>query len=1628
MDDDKGIDNVEIKKNIIKIAYIIKFRDKSIQPPIFPENVSNPINEILGNFDYLIERIKYENNEIEFSMDKKIDSFNSQELEQIKLNMYYQRKTYSDLAQHLPKLRELIHQNNLIDAFLQFQTKINIILGAVKHFILKNQSEHNKSVNLIFDKLVASMCSINFSKLPLESLRNINELLSNLKKEISSIKTKTNKIQEALTIVNEGNKLIKSIYLAKWTISLFESITFESQVSQKNNSSKTKILVKPLKLNLCLTPNSESDYLLSDLKKKIEDISNQLKNDDNIDASKKNDYILLFKNTLNSNIKFYSPVFILMDVLNAVSSLDIKNKAIDSKSFFKIANFFDSLSSAIQIFYCLPKVIKGSSEISTFITQVKKFNISKNSLENILIKIDQQKYQSSFKAFSLLISYFKYIISIGEIIDIINNSIKKQIVSIDLSILKPSSPTYEFLIIDYVKNEKLNKINIFRSLNIINNNAEALQHLGINIYRDHNSNAVYPLSFSDYLKRVNESIFNLKKIVFENNDIEIKGSNINLVTFLSEFQKEIQNLPFSINAIPLLALRIKTFSFLQDNLEIDPNPCLNLIFQLYSMLYCSYSLFCNLDHIGSVPLNASIHLSFLLTLCSELSELNPAYQSFQEYFSKVNLFQIHFRELFSIITCLKNQTEKILSTQLPINIKDILNQISSHSEYMKLILSFIKEKLSNDSTINRAKDINEFISNLSTLHAKALKKSTIIDYSIKIELLGEKISNKKHELAKYKIDYSEYIKIIKLFRKLRLSFEQKSLANHLLNFLELLQLNQIDINGCPDINETHHTILSLQDDKFLDHERISDKELDIFYEFFDKQTNKSTPRSILYMISPQLLHHHFITIINRLSLLWDSDISTSKIANELFGEMINLSFESTPQGILQFFASNNDKCYGYFNAIKPILDSYIDKLLKSLHELLQTKNHVKELGQQFSEIHKNIQSIKAKISYEKINWIQNIISIYFQLTQFDFGNIESISLLFELRKTYRIVFYFYIIWRYFNFYNLNYVPNEYDRTIIQYLNDECISKMKVKKSSFSYKTQIDQILKSDIGSDPGVLYQGLKHLKKTLMLFNLGNLVNVLTNDFFDFGSFFSEIPSSLSNFFLLINSSLFNSACFSKKKLFEFFINDPSDSSIYSIISALNLFKKEVSSAPFKVDTSSIDNTLLSCKLLLNIYDIGVVLDCLDSFTPKKYSKYVSGILLLNIRLLIQYLNSRLSKIATILQDDFLISLQKFSKCYISILQIKNIFCYIDGNSKKFQDFIHLWSDFCSTLKPFNISEQYSSFIFLTKSLFDVLNPNQNTDIHALYALTQLYLVSNDPQIIYKLKLSYLFICSQIQRYNKDYEMNQTILPFYEIIEKLEFFGNFYEAFSIIKRITYLINNTNCQEEITLPDTFSIFSFNKNEDISSNENYGDKEENLSIHNLMGIEDQTLLGQKINSLLHANQNDNERFASFPLLQYEVDKIRPKVHKLNDEVNTLNKLHDNLSLFYSATKKHQEEEKEKKKVIASNISNNNEMNKFIKIKHDINMTTEEINNLLNRYEKAYKFSQDIDEDIKLTSSDVTMLQEKQEFLKRAKSVNKYINELSLVSNAKDYFNNAHKQMCKVDNYFRQSVKETIHGFE
>lgn len=1628
--------NITFSGIVSNFLQVIKLQSDTLAPPTFSKQIIDQLTNIFNQ----------------------IQTFS----EQFKSNERYDQLLFQKIVHLMPKIEELINQNYLQFTVVNFQTKLNdahnILRDAMSnspHLNTKFQEIMNqlkKAIALSYSCDISALSSSFFSDLQ-TSLNELDTDLTTLKNSNENESYSSEKIPQALiqnlsAIFNQSLSILLHLNAANSLISeTYLLINSVKKIQQKNLNNELpiqshKIFISPSK------PKIKSDASLDkidQITETVEKLINEFESDPE-KSTKIDEYSMKFDRCIKQEYNFFPPTIIFQNILRSMTDIIIPLD-MENERFQQLTELYQNLFQLILFYYQLPEKISKSSEISLFMNQL-------NDFETIIQESKLNLNAFFTKSLRDFLIFCKLIKSAAETVDKVNLALGQELISLSFAQLKVLKPCKIISFVEYgkiseesveadekklAKMNKIHCVNAFRSLNIISHDIVSLRDRGIDIVSDPMSYEIHPISILPQIIRIRDAIHSLEQQFFQyarNFGNPAEGNESFLSTF-EGIQKEIEEFYAFVSTIPLscIKFRIETLLLYQQKFSVSNEELIQFLLNFYSLVFDIYTSFCKLDEIGTVPISSSIQLSYILTMCDDLADHYPCFNKYLKFFNSIDLFNINNDQVLQFFEKMGKDLEVSLSKW---KMDDIVNEILAFSKEIKNSYEKLASFMSDNLIVSLMKLLVGWVESDSNYKSN----SNIKELNIKMQALKSMILQKVKESQEFaeSFDFNAICKVCDLFTKLRDRFEEKCRIQSFLSFVKCSQNYESEEIQIPTESEKVENELSQKEEaseKKKIEAKIEPKRTEVKKKFnvftnekarqiwFDKsnpffETKKGN--GIIEYITPSLVFDHFNDIVNKYCHFLSLSDSFIQNINEAFGEMVKESsekYEASKEELQVFFSSNYEQFKLFLKKEKTEIKAQFDIAIRNLNDF---GSELKSRDAHFSEIVKNLNTIRSSFRFNSIDLLKEL----FQLTQNvnsilkSNESIESFNVSSSFQRLNHMIYYCYLVRRYFKSLESDRIQCQLDTSLhrILFENFSESEHLIPESSSSIIQSQIHFVLKGEIGCNPVQLENSMKILKLFGQIINLPVILNIIECEFFNFEKFFARLPHHLTGLQFLINSRLFSSANYAKKSLFELISTNFTIEKCESTVYALEKLKDQLKLAPFEVDLQQINEAISACNTISDINQIALIDDSLSSFCANSECDpenriFIAGVDVLSLRIRVLSIQSRLLKLSRAFPEQYDDTMRTFLRSFSTVFQVPDHFGVYESNDSFFSEFIRLWTSFVSSLKPVDLSEVYDKLRHSTRIIISALNDTNHKDIAQLKALDQLFQTTHDPQPIFKMRLSFLYVQKQLSKYTKAYKENE--LPFNQVDECLQILFLQNEFSLLIETTTKLLNDSfNCTKPINCLSTFSIDY--KEGEIKSEfdgENYESKsliDEQLSFAN------QTSLAQMIHITAAADQKDFEKLAGLPMLVCEVNELSNQVSEDQKPIDQLQQIvaymNELLDIIASQTPNSDEEQEN------SNEKDSKEKQSAITscnlIKRDVIISTQCYQNVLKQDQNMVKMNLKIDEENDALLNDIIAKNDKLNNLDIRARSERYSRLFSMLNKSYEMVQNALDTMVILSN--------------
>lgn len=1593
----------DIIVKIIKIyPEITKFRIHGLCPPTFSPQLAT-------NLASLYDQIKPQINQIRPPFNKTQETLE-------KINVL------------LPNLCIFISQNFLQSTITSFQANINNAYLSLQDVITNNPASQSSLEGILnfMKNIVSKSYSMDFPKM---SRKFYDDLNSNLDELIQKINLNQDIPQNNLfdhfsKIISKSSELLKHltsshclIRATRSFISLFVKLRHRNAIPYELEPHA--ILSKPKKPAFSIESSQDAASTIP-----IPQLLNDFKLDPDY-QNKIDDYVKLFNSILSNEYKFSPPLNLFQHFLQNLASATLDK------------SLFEALLKLFLEFYQLPKQAKSIDDIFPFVLQLADFDkLLQAALQN---SNDALLLMEHFtKSICDLLMYFNHIKSAVESADTINSTLEVTLVFTDLTEIHPDKPDFFFSLHNI---PKFTFVTSLRSRNTISNDIASLKKVNIDLTP--NSQAIeelYTASLSAHLLDLRTKLNQLEKKVSKHYltfSKDIKGDSF--LSSLDQIYAQLELFYLNAHSIPILAcdFKVKMGILYSQSFPKDNDSIVASILKIYSVFYDVYATYAKLDVVGLLPISLPIHLSYILTTCELLSDEEGI-----RFFKSVNLFKVNADEIRQASKDLKSRLHKQFS-------QSILDD-SLFNQIFKTIHFLIEDKEQLEHS-----DPNDFIAaylrHLSKW-SKVRDISEIAGIQNRTIILLEKL-NENPDKYNQSIDIQQVETICNLFTSLREKLERERCIKGLLDFFHLSAINvddsKDDINFTPleeiyddnfidEISPVSNDSFSLLDvisdyieaDAQSDYddeieEIIEEKESPPNYQikqFFangdDSKTEFFTNRKarsiwfqsnthslfdtfpetpLKWTFNSNLIGLHFYELMTEFLESINISQEYKQAVRLIFGPMLKLSkFEVIKLTDCPNFFTSNFGLYGKFVTVSNAQISYeFDLTIRALTELLpknkKSDTISSKTGAQITEMIKQLTSIRSSLSMNNFEWFDILFKCYQEvnniLHETDVANEKKVIEAFQ--KLINLIYFSFMIGRCFIAHKMGEVHCELEMSMIKtFISD--FDRQFLQNDQFS-KIILHQIRSSVDNGFQSCFFDNLKVIRTFGRIIGLQLILDKLEEPFFDFIQLFSKLNISNFNLNAFINSTIFSSANFIYNSLFQAELFELSQSKYFETLSAIHSFKREVKNRPISMTVEILKSIKETYKQFSNIKKLYYIFDTISQFLPSAPLSQIKGIHILKLRTLILALKSRIFKLVPLFPS-------KFSPTAESFLRHMSVFDEIPQKlgptrtdklfAKAFSDG---WSSFCSSIQPIDLSEVYSEFSHCLRVIISNLSSLNHSDITDLQTISELFLQSRNPSLIFKLRLSFLYVQQKLAAYTEVF--TDSDLPFAQIYRIFDSVNLYHEFVLLTESITSHFNN-NIIKDSSCPiecPSFTIDTLNQSDDYD----FGIPQQLLT-HQLT-FSEQKQMAEDVHIYSQANEADVQRLTDLPKELTKVHALQSIVKSNQKQIDELQKAKSKMiDLIDSFTQIHQDKEETNMEDKAKKVS---AVGKYFRLRYDATSLKANEDALNRQFLEKVKYNQNVEnENLALTDQLAEQVNESNELTKKSQMY-LYSNMIELSSNSK-----------------------------
>ena len=1477
-----SIETMEFHKIHTKFSSVLKVQADALLPPTFVAEVAEQLGRCLAKI-------------------REID-------EQTRFGPGNGRLFVTSAAQYVPELVELCRNNFLRSTIVSLQEKMANLFDSISQGT--ELSKVNTEMRTVTTKLVVQMKQI-MPKLLLLSSKNVSTgLFSSIQQtmhivgsELASIQMERGEgalsgVADELTVnVKEVESLVRHVGAAHSFIHLCESM--QNDLRKLKSNCDTACL--PLKSHeVLLVPKRPKVKIVKSVEP-IRALMSQCR------EMQRDVFCERFQTLLKKDFQFVPPLVAIRDITKAVVGVRLPTD-MKAKLFERCVTIYKTVGCAFQKYELLNTHVTASdSSLRAFQDAVRALGEEVELLAKSRKKpqgFSAEKTRALQRTYEEFFVIVKDVVKAADLCEQANSALQQRMVYADISSFKLPQVKTRYTIVS----SPWDKVRRINSLSAINENSEIILQLasqGVSLLDPANSQILHPPSLKTLCQNIRYFSEQLETDLFTMSgkaygDYSIAKPGLSILSTFAEFQQNIEEYILHLEVVPvdIMSVRVQSIVLYRQEFPITNDEFFDGIVVEMSALFDLYFILAKMHITGAISLSNICQLTYLATMCDELSNESPLFEPFRDYFRSINIFQVNSAEVTGQIAELQTVLKKCLCEW---SYREIIEDFGRYNKHVSAMVAILK-KGQMDAVI--LKLLAQLSSWLSGLQKGTLDVVAVREMQIKVRVLEKLLTSfiDENKAFRDQVPMKRLGEIINLLTALRRRFEYKRRLKQVLVFLEQVQL---DANSMV-ASETATSIVpcgtSTVDE--TDIERYTDSFKSFHFSepeahawepftanFLKLSRQTQLPLHQVDSLSPKLIYMHFRDLVTRYCQKWSFDNKFIEVVTECFGGILEEEVDMSLQSVGDFFTRHGN-CFEMFcERILPHLEAHLEMVSRALANVIPTKRvSAGTNGVRISDINKGLQRIKKKLSLSDYSWYPEIVKLHHQLcpllddtaTSSDGKHPSSL-----FRRLCRKSYLCFLCSRCFSVFastSIQYAP---DLASLRALIRDFLDKPSLSNDgTFLMRHQIEQILRSDVGIEPAILEASMRILRRSCSLINIKAIVEMIDGEFFAFPDFFAALPQEASCFTRMLKSRLWQGANQARTCLFKLIATDYCDGLARECIMVLHEFQSELDVGSISVDRAPVFAAMSAVRILQSLSDVADTFECVDAFLPKTDdTNLISASMILRLRILLQALQLRIEKIL-VCSDRFSYMYDLLGPVIIAFSSVPERFGLIDANQFSLSEFRVSWKSFCDQFRPASLNHDWKNFEEASRAVVNGLREAVAEgripldDVNALEFLVNGYNVSHDPSLLFMLKLAFMYFECVAQ---KSAIPVLSHLPFQRAQESIKSLTLFREICLLITSLTERVNSL-FKEEISIPSTF----------IDTACPVTKTTPDVSVTEPLTLAQQTNVAFMLRAYADSNQRELERLASLPMAKRRLDHLKPTLEKLQQENVSLTEINTVLS--------------------------------------------------------------------------------------------------------------------------------------
>ena len=1380
-------------------------------------------------------------------------------------------------AKFMPEVMELLHSNFLPRTVVCLQEKVGDLFTQLSR--LGDGVRVDFEMRRLAEKIGSQMKQIMPSVLGF-SCRNVSkEVFSNVQQTLHGIgldlsRFPGEKYTDLARECIETEAMVRHVAAAHSFIRTCESIQNDLRKNKQNLESAClplmshQVLLEPKKPKI-RTKIEQKEC------RQIQVLLSQFK------TMSKDEFCTEFREKMSKCFNFTPPISAIREVAGAIVQIRLPSD-LKTKLFERCVKLCDVSCEMFQRYQLLSdRVTSNDSSLRDFLKSVdvleeEIYGLTKSKKKPNGFTAEKSRHLES--VFDEFLSVVHAISQGAEFAEQANNLLRQKVMYLDLSGFKMGCVDTRFTEV-LGKNDKSSFVNLLSCINMYSDEFPALKHQGIDFVERGRLYVCHPPSLKlkyqsivNLCERLEPDLFTLSGTAFDYYPISSTGSSV--LSALSQFQQDIgmtilhmERIPLSIVSLRVLAMTLYKHGFPPKNDELIDGILKELL-----SLFDLFVVFMKFHDRGALSISSFCQLTYLTTICDDLSDECVEFVPFVKYFGQLNVFDIDNDALKESIRRLQELIMKELSSW---QCSDISKELGNYTRELSMVTSMVQKNHGDDIAV---KLLTNFSSWVACIQREKPTMWHVRETQIKMRVLKKLFlrfveSNKDN---KSQIPTQEILKLLELCTKLRVRFEYKRKLKQFLEYVE-----QINVD---DSSEAITSSVADVDNGVREKGEM-DSESNAFSLFGITEAERSRvdpayDSEFLHAemaiglraehFSPCLIYEHFQRLLTTYVQEWAVHGKFRRKVVASFESMRNESVDMTLSGISQFFTSNYENFEAFGAQMAPYFRHRISKCLGSLASLSAKSNPAPTA---IADVRKQLQNLKKKVEDLDFLWCEEFLALENRLAPISGPEMDFI--LFEIMALWKESYLCFQCSRCFKTFVTSSIHFGPDLALIRSLLGYLLDTQSLWIPEFTKQNQVDTILKLSALSDESTLDAAESVLKETAMCISKSKIVEMLDTDFFDFASFLGKLDPHVTSFEAVATGRFFSLASTIRKSLFELLSHDYDNNRAREAVERLDEFESQLKLSSVRFETHLIVASMTAVKNLQVLDNLGRAFENFDVFHTKETSdNLVPARSLIFLRMAVFALENRIRNLFQ-LSPTFSAWSDAIAPVISVIDTIPDVFGLIPKDSVLLHSFTSAWKTFCDSLSPLSLADIWDRFVQAAKKILSELrkvSDERSRLFDSIEILVEAFNIGHDPSEIFRIQLLFMFV--EIQ--SGHFRISVHELPFAELKKCLSIILLFNDACCLIQSITTKVNSLIDDSKISCPQSFLA----ERKELVERQLPDPKDSTLE--KALSMREQTAVAFSVKSMAEANQIDKERLTALPGVKRSVRDIRELVDTLTKE--------------------------------------------------------------------------------------------------------------------------------------------------